>query len=68
MNKKFITAIKVIAGTVFFIFALSWAGRSDYEDAVVIEMKNNGTYWKLSEQYPDATDAELIAIYKDKNK
>lgn len=66
MNKKTITAIKIIAGFVFFIVAFGWAGSSDYEDAVVTEMKNNGTYWKLSEQYPTMSDADLVKIYTNK--
>lgn len=64
MNNKTLTTIKIIAVAVFLILALGWAGQSDYEDAVVTEMKNNGSYWKLSEQYPQASDTELIAIYK----
>lgn len=66
MNKNFITAIKIIAGFVFFILALGWAGSSDYEDAVVTEMKDNGTYWKLSEKYPAKSDAELVKLYTGK--
>lgn len=66
MNKKqLITAIKVVAGVIFFLFALGWAGNSDYEDAVVVEMKNNGAYWELSEQHPNASDSELVSIYMD---
>jgi len=50
----------------FLLFvACGVAGRSDYQDAVVAEMKNNGSYWKLSQQYPQATDAMLIKLYKN---
>lgn len=69
MNRKqLIITIKAVAGVIFFILMLGWAGTSDYKDAMVVEMKNNGAYWELSEQHPNASDSELIAIYKGENK
>lgn len=66
MEKTTLKAIKVIVGAVLFLLALGWAGSSDYEDAVVTEMKDNGTYWKLSERYPAKSDAELVKMYTSK--
>lgn len=54
MSKKFISFAKGI-----------FAGTQDYRDAVISEMKNNGAYYKLSEQHPHATDLELIKLYEE---
>lgn len=61
--KKILTTIKwLVAGmAIAAIFGL--AGQSDYEDAVIQEMKNNGTYYAMSEQHPDWDDAQLVEAY-----
>lgn len=61
--KKIITTVKwLVAGTaIAAIFGL--AGQSDYEDAVIQEMKNNGTYYAMSEQHPDWDDSQLVEAY-----
>lgn len=66
MKTKVISAMKIASISAIIIAALGLAGRSDYEDARIVEMKDNGSYYELSEQFPDATDSELIKIYEDR--
>lgn len=66
MKTKVISVIKITSISAIIIATLGLAGRSDYEDARVVEMKDNGSYYELSEQYPDATDSELIKIYENR--
>lgn len=40
------------------------AGQSDYEDAVLQEMKNCGAYAELSEAHPDWTEGQMIKAYE----
>lgn len=47
--------------------ALGYAGKSDYKDSVVTEMKNNGAYYELVRQYPSASEDSLITIYLTRN-
>lgn len=54
-----LTALGIILG----VMALGWAGNSDRIDDTVNEMKNNGTYWQLAREYPEASDASLVDIY-----
>ena len=61
---KRINTIYGIAVALVMFCALGWAGQSDYEDAVVAEMKNNGAYYELSTQHPEASDSELVDIYE----
>ena len=65
MKKKAIEIIKWVVIGFALIAAFGWAAKSDHEDAIICEMKNNGSYYELSEQYPHASDAELIKIYQD---
>lgn len=65
MKKKTIEIIKWIVIGIAMIAAFSYAAKSDHDDAIISEMKNNGSYYELSEQHPDASDAELIQIYQD---
>lgn len=65
MKKKIIEVIKWVVIGVAMVAAFSLAAKSDHEDAIICEMKNNGSYYELSEQYPHASDAELIQIYQD---
>lgn len=60
MKKTFYT----ILGACASIILLGLAGRSDKQDAVLCEMKNNGAYWELAEKYPQASDARLVEIYE----
>lgn len=45
------------------IVALLAAGASDYNDEIVVEMKNNGTYWDLSAEHPDWSETDMIEYY-----
>lgn len=40
------------------------AGQSNYEDAVIQEMKNCGAYAELSEAHPDWTEGRMIKAYE----
>lgn len=63
MKKKTIEIIKWAVIGIALIAAFSYAAKSDHDDAIITEMKNNGSYYELSEQHPDASDAELIKMY-----
>lgn len=65
MKKKAIEIIKWVVIGAALIAAFSYAAKSDHDDAIISEMKNNGSYYELSEQHPGASDAELIKIYQD---
>ena len=64
MKKKVIEIIKWSVIGIALVAAFSYAAKSDREDAILTEMKNNGSYYELSEQHPGASDAELIQIYQ----
>lgn len=71
MKRKVITYTYRALMLIAFFALLGWVGRSDYEDAVIAEMKNNGTYYELSTQHPEASDSELVNLYeqqKNENK
>lgn len=69
MNRQdLIVGMKALLCVVLFIVLLGIVGRGDYEDDVICEMKNNGTYWELVEKYPDASESQLVSIYKDELK
>lgn len=42
--------------------------KSDFVDSTVVEMKNNGTYYALSERFPDYSDADLVRYYLEHHK
>lgn len=65
MDKKTKRILKAIGLTVFFFAALGYAGHSDYVDAVITEMKNNGSYRRLSEEHPTMTESELVELYTE---
>lgn len=64
MKKKIYDTLKVAAVAAFFIAAFGLAGHSDYVDNKVAQMKNDGSYWELSEKYPQASDGELVEMYE----
>jgi hypothetical protein len=43
-----------------------YASRMDYEDAVLNEMKNNGTYYAMSQEHPDWDEAEMVKEYTER--
>lgn len=56
-----LTKWALVGAALFAAFA--WAGKSDFVDSTVVEMKNNGTYYELSERFPDYSDADLVRYY-----
>lgn len=63
--KKIMTTLKWIAAGAALIAAFSYAASSDYQDAVITDMKNNGAYYTLSEQHPDWTESQLVDYYNE---
>lgn len=61
-----LTKWALVGAALFAAFA--WAGKSDYVDSTVVEMKNNGTYYALSERFPDYSDADLVHYYVEHYK
>lgn len=59
--------MKYILMLIVLALALGYAGKSDYKDSVVTEMKNNGAYYELVRQYPSASEDSLITIYLTRN-
>lgn len=69
MKKFFETNIEAFYSFFAITFvgiALLIAGHCDYVDDVITEMKNNGSYYELVEQYPNASESELVKIYNSK--
>lgn len=60
--------IKVSLFAVAFLAALLVVGHSDYTDAVVSEMQNNGKYDSLADEHPEASDEELVEIYLEERE
>lgn len=58
--------IKALVFCAVIIAGLVYAGRSDYRDAVVTEMKNNGTYYSMLHEHPDWTEGQMVEAYVDK--
>lgn len=58
--------IKALVFGAVIIAGLVYAGRSDYRDAVVTEMKNNGTYYSMQHEHPDWTEGQMVEAYVDK--
>lgn len=61
-----LTKWALVGAALFAAFA--WAGKSDFVDSTVVEMKNNGTYYALSERFPDYSDADLVRYYLEHHK
>lgn len=61
--RRLLKALKITAFTAAAVAALAVAGHSDFNDAIVAEMKNNGSYYRLSDAHPGASDGELVKIY-----
>lgn len=58
------TVIRLITPTKWVLVAR----KSDFVDSIVVEMKNNGTYYALSERFPDYSDADLVRYYLEHHK
>lgn len=61
---KIITTLKWLTAAAAMIALFAYAGKSDYQDAVIQEMKNNGTYYALSEDHPDWDEAQMVEAYQ----
>lgn len=55
--------MKYIFFIVLLVLGLGYAGQSDYEDGVIAEMKNNGEYYRLTEEHPNWTEKQIIKYY-----
>jgi len=62
-KKKMKDLLKTILGLAIFFCLAGVAGHFDRLDEEVCEMKNDGSYWVLSEKYPNISDAELVALH-----
>lgn len=61
-TKDYITpSILIIA----FLALLGIAGATDAKDATIAEMQNNGAYYSLRAEHPNASENELIRIYNE---
>lgn len=58
--------MKYILMIIVIILALGYAGKSDHKDAVITEMKNNGSYYELLSEHPEASEDSLIEMYLGK--
>lgn len=58
--------MKYILTIIVIILALGYAGKSDHKDAVISEMKNNGSYYELSSEHPEASEDSLVKMYLGK--
>jgi len=59
MKKDF---LKTCGGLAVFFLVAGVAGHYDHLDEKVAEMKNDGSYYELSERCPHASDEELVAL------
>ena len=64
MIKNALKVAKWAAVGVVLVIMFGLAGQSDYEDAVLQEMKNCGAYSELSEAHPDWSEDEMIKDYE----
>lgn len=51
-----------VLGVVVFVIAFCYAGKSDYNEAVMCSM-SNGTYEVLREKLGDVSDSVLVEAY-----
>ena len=56
---KALKVAKCAACAAVVLTGFYYASRMDYEDAVLNEMKNNGTYYAMSQEHPDWDEAEI---------
>jgi len=59
MKKDF---FKTCGGLAVFFLLAGVAGHYDHLDEKVAEMKNDGSYYELSEKHPHASDERLVEI------
>lgn len=63
LNGAWCAAKWVLAAGVV-VAAMVYAGSSDYRDAVVTEMKNNGAYYSMQHEHPDWTERQMVEVYE----
>jgi len=63
MTRETKTTIKGLLICLLFLALAAFGGHYDYRDTVRVEMLDNGSYTRLAEAYPDATEGELIDLY-----
>lgn len=61
---KIVTIAKWAALGVALVALFGIAGQSDYEDAVLQEMKNNGAYYELEQAHPTWNEKQLVEAYE----
>jgi hypothetical protein len=62
---KALKVAKCAACAAVVLTGFYYASRMDYEDAVLNEMKNNGTYYAMSQEHPDWDEAEMVKEYTE---
>lgn len=63
MKNKVVSIAKWIISGIVICVAFAMAGRMDYEDHVLTEMKNNGTYATMCEMHPDWSEHQIVEAY-----
>lgn len=62
--KKCVSILKWIGLGVGLALMFGIAGQSDYEDAVIQEMKNSGAYYELERAHPTWNEKQLVEAYE----
>lgn len=65
---KTLNVLKWLAVGAAMTYAFGMAGQSDYEDAVITEMKNNGAYYQMEEEHPDWSESKMVEVYMESKK
>lgn len=60
---KALRVAKWVACAAVVLTGFYYASRMDYEDAVLNEMKNNGTYYTMSQEHPDWDENHMVEVY-----
>ncbi len=66
--KKIMKVAKWIAVAVVLVVLFRFAGRMDYTDNVVSEMKNKGVYEQYCENHPDMSEDQIADLYMSEKK
>lgn len=65
---KALKVAKCAACAAVVLTGFYYASRMDYEDAVLNEMKNNGTYYAMSQEHPDWDEHHMVEVYDQRKK
>lgn len=66
--KKLVKIAKWAAVGVVLVVLFGLAGRMDYTDNVVSEMKNKGVYEQYCDNHPDMNDDQIADLYMSEKK